>query len=91
MAKAAGQQDERPTAELVNEGRPNSGQWVGALCSQVPAWVSHLSPPYKRPRLSQHGSRRVGILFFLRAAWPTLGQRGCSSSRMSLQMLSQRC
>lgn len=91
MAKAAGQQDERPTAELVNEGRPNSGQWVGALCSQVPAWVPHLSPPYKRPWLSQHGSRHVGILFFLRAVWPTLGQRGCSSSRMSLQMLSQQC
>lgn len=91
MAKAAGQQDERPTAELVNEGRPNSGQWVGALCSQVPAWVPHLSPPYKWPQLSQHGSRHVGILFFLRAVWPTLGQRGCSSSRMSLQMLSQQC
>lgn len=79
-----------PLLNWLTRASLTAGQWVGALCSQFPAWVPHLSPPYKWPWLSQHESRHTGILFFLRDTWLTLGQHSCSSSRMSLQMLSQQ-
>lgn len=82
-----------PLLNSLTRSSLTGGQWVGALCSQFPAWVPYLNPPYKWPRLSQHESRHTGILFFLRDTikkWLTLGKNSCSSSRMSSQMHSQQ-